>query len=83
MENINTERMTLYYQVDYTLTQVPDDAGYFHAQFRRNKPGERRGIHDGGWHQRQRTVRRHLYGLGRQQQRLVGRRRDQILYGWR
>ncbi|RPD39860.1 glycoside hydrolase family 172 protein [Chitinophaga barathri] len=38
MENINTERMTLYYQVDYTLTSVPEDAGYFHAQFRRNNP---------------------------------------------
>lgn len=38
MENINTERMTLYYQIDYTLTQVPDDAAYFHAQFRRNNP---------------------------------------------
>ncbi|WP_126248199.1 glycoside hydrolase family 172 protein [Chitinophaga rhizosphaerae] len=38
MENINTERMTLYYQVDYTLTQVPADAAYFHAQFRRNNP---------------------------------------------
>ncbi|WP_343702924.1 glycoside hydrolase family 172 protein [Chitinophaga sp.] len=38
MENINTERMTLYYQVDYTLTEVPEDAGYFHAQFRRNNP---------------------------------------------
>ncbi|WP_119079989.1 glycoside hydrolase family 172 protein [Chitinophaga alhagiae] len=38
MENINTERMTLYYQVDYTLTDVPEDAGYFHAQFRRNNP---------------------------------------------
>jgi len=38
MENINTERMTLYYQVDYTLTEVPSDAGYFHAQFRRNNP---------------------------------------------
>ncbi|MGN6508777.1 MAG: glycoside hydrolase family 172 protein [Chitinophaga sp.] len=38
MENINTERMTLYYQVDYTLTTVPEDAGYFHAQFRRNNP---------------------------------------------
>jgi hypothetical protein len=36
MENINeTDPMTLYYQVDYTLTQVPDDAAYFHAQFRR------------------------------------------------
>ncbi|RPE08697.1 DUF2961 domain-containing protein [Chitinophaga lutea] len=38
MENINTERMTLYYQVDYTLTEVPEDAGYFHAQFRRSNP---------------------------------------------
>ena len=38
MENINTERMILYYQVDYTLTPVPDDAAYFHAQFRRSHP---------------------------------------------
>ncbi|GAA4310374.1 glycoside hydrolase family 172 protein [Compostibacter hankyongensis] len=38
MENINTEPMTLYYQVDYTLTDVPDDAAYFHAQFRRSNP---------------------------------------------
>jgi hypothetical protein len=39
MENINdTESMTLYYQVDYTLTDVPVDAGYFHAQFRRQNP---------------------------------------------
>jgi len=27
--------MVLYYQVDYTLTDVPSDAPYFHAQFRR------------------------------------------------
>jgi hypothetical protein len=38
MQNINTERMILYYQVDYTLTNVPNDAAYFHAQFRRNNP---------------------------------------------
>lgn len=38
MENIGAERMTLYYQIDYTLTSVPDDAAYFHAQFRRNNP---------------------------------------------
>jgi len=37
-ENIDTERMTLYYQVDYTLTDGPKDAGYFHAQFRRSNP---------------------------------------------
>ncbi len=36
MENIDNENpMTLYYQIDYTLTEVPQDAGYFHAQFRR------------------------------------------------
>jgi len=41
MENINdTDPMTLYYQIDYTLTDVPADAAYFHAQFRRSNPNE-------------------------------------------
>jgi hypothetical protein len=35
MENRNAKDMTLYYQIDYTLTSVPSDAAYFHAQFRR------------------------------------------------
>lgn len=39
MENINdSDPMTLYYQIDYTLTEVPADAAYFHAQFRRSNP---------------------------------------------
>jgi len=39
MENINDkDEMRLYYQVDYTLTSVPDDAAYFHAQYRRSNP---------------------------------------------
>lgn len=39
MENINDQdEMRLYYQIDYTLTDVPDDAAYFHAQFRRTNP---------------------------------------------
>lgn len=38
MENIGHERMYLYYQVDYALAPVPDDAAYFHAQFRRSNP---------------------------------------------
>lgn len=39
MENIgDADQMTLYYQIDYTLTDVPADAGYFHAQFRRQNP---------------------------------------------
>ena len=38
MENFDDEDMKLYYQVDYTLTDVPKDAAYFHAQFRRTNP---------------------------------------------
>lgn len=38
MENIDDKDMVLYYQIDYTLTQVPADAAYFHAQFRRVNP---------------------------------------------
>ena len=37
-ENIDDNPMTLYYQIDYTLTDVSKDAGYFHAQFRRVNP---------------------------------------------
>jgi len=33
MENIDGKGLRLYYQVDYALTHVPDDAAYFHAQF--------------------------------------------------
>lgn len=32
--------MRIYYQVNYTLTDVPDDAAYFYAQFRREHPTE-------------------------------------------
>jgi len=38
MENIDDKDMILYYQVDYVLTDVPADAAYFHAQFRRINP---------------------------------------------
>jgi hypothetical protein len=38
MTNIDDKPMRLYYQIDYTLTEVPDDAAYFHAQFRRVNP---------------------------------------------
>ncbi len=37
-ENIDDEPMILYYQVNYTLTSVPDDAACLHAQFRRTNP---------------------------------------------
>lgn len=38
MENIDGADMILYYQIDYTLTDVPSDAAYLHAQFRRSNP---------------------------------------------
>jgi hypothetical protein len=33
-----TNQFTVYYQINYTLTDVPEDAAYFHAQFRRVNP---------------------------------------------
>jgi len=38
MTNIAAETMVLYYQINYTLTDVPAEAAYFHAQFRRTNP---------------------------------------------
>lgn len=38
LENIGFEPMTIFYQINYTLTEVPSDAAYFHAQFRRTNP---------------------------------------------
>ena len=54
MENLDNNRITLYYQIDYTLTDVPEDAAYFHAQFRRSNPLSYKTVHtllDGvkGW----------------------------------
>jgi hypothetical protein len=36
--NIADEAMRLYYQINYTLTTVPENVAYFHAQFRRVNP---------------------------------------------
>lgn len=38
VENIGDTEVYLYYQVDYILTEVPEDAAYFHASFRRRNP---------------------------------------------
>ena len=37
VENLDNKDFTLYYQIDYALTEVPDCA-YFHANFRRVNP---------------------------------------------
>ena len=38
LTNIADEPMTLYYQITYAETEVPDDLARFHAQFRRVNP---------------------------------------------
>ncbi len=38
MENLGDERATVYYQITYSLEEVPEDTPYFHAQFRRVNP---------------------------------------------
>jgi hypothetical protein len=38
LTNLADKPMVLYYQITYALTDVPDDAAYFHAQFRRVNP---------------------------------------------
>jgi len=46
VENLTeTESDPLYYQVTYTLTDVPDDAAYFHAQWRRSNPLPYQQVH--------------------------------------
>ena len=45
MENIDDKAMRLYYQINYTLTNVPDDAAYFHAQFRRTNPVQHKDVY--------------------------------------
>jgi hypothetical protein len=37
--------MVLYYQVDYTLTEVPQECAYFHAQWRRSNPLPYQTVH--------------------------------------
>jgi len=38
MENKDYRELILYYQIDYSLTEIPRHAAYFHAQFRRVNP---------------------------------------------
>jgi hypothetical protein len=38
MENLDERPMRVFYQIDYTLTDIPEDAAYFHARFNRVNP---------------------------------------------
>jgi hypothetical protein len=45
MENLADEDMVLYYQINYALGEVPANAAYFHAQFRRENPLKTKGAY--------------------------------------
>jgi len=38
VENLDADQIVIYYQINYALGDVPDNAAYFHAQFRRVNP---------------------------------------------
>ncbi len=38
LENLTPEEVTVYYQITYLLEEIPEDAAYFHAQFRLSRP---------------------------------------------
>ncbi len=56
LENIGEETATVYYQVDYTLTEVGSDVAHFHAAWRRSNPLPYQEVHtildriEGGGH---------------------------------
>ena len=37
LENLSDKKISIYYQIDYTLQDISENAAYFHAQFRRVK----------------------------------------------
>jgi len=45
IENLSSEEITLYYQITYTLTDVPADVAYFHAHWRRSNPLGYKEVH--------------------------------------
>jgi hypothetical protein len=45
LENLSDEQIVVYYQLNYTLTDVPEDCAYFHVQFRRNNPLPYKQVH--------------------------------------
>lgn len=45
IENLDDEETILFYQIDYTLTDIPDDMAYFHSQWRRSNPLKYKDVH--------------------------------------
>ncbi|MBX3064862.1 MAG: DUF2961 domain-containing protein [Anaerolineae bacterium] len=46
IENLHeNEIQNFFYQINYTLTDIPEDRAYLHAQWRRSNPVPRKGVH--------------------------------------
>lgn len=45
LENRSGGTCTVYYQIDYVLCEIPEHAGYFHAQFHRSNPLPYKSVH--------------------------------------
>src|SRR5690606_13065976 len=45
VENRDHVVFPLYYQINYALTDIPEDAAYFHAQWRRSNPLKYKEVH--------------------------------------
>lgn len=56
VENVYDEEIVLFYQIDYLLGEIPQNAAYFHAQFRRSNPVPYKQVH---------TVLDHVCGRGK------------------
>lgn len=64
LENLNHKDAVVFYQINYALTDVPENAAYFHAQFRRNNPLPYKEDYQllAGHHALSPAPRRHLLG---------------------
>ena len=69
VENLSPDEVRgFYYQIDYALTNIPDDRAYFHAQWRRSNPLPYKEVHTLlDRHQRTRALCRNVPRLGREQ----------------
>jgi len=83
MENRSFKQATLYYQINYSLEKVDKETPYFHAQFRRVKKIPFKEVYTIVDGIKGKGQYRNLSGPCCTRNRLVGRRRSEILYGWR
>ncbi len=55
LENLNDTQITAYYQINYALGRIPENAGYLQAEFRRSNPLPYKQVH---------TLLDGIYGIG-------------------